>query len=302
MNNFAVAVALIAATAALCPAQIRVTGTRIVKAPGEASGRVVATLDAGEERFIARVGIKAWPALSGLGVLFTSPSEAGELLTLYDARTWVRQPVADGPLHIEEVTEARTSDGQYVYALLGIDLKTKMPSTLIARAGDGVYRVLELAVPETVQGDVLVVRRYTEDAIRSAQGVLARAVPAGSDRVPLVAAAVTEFIGIWAGNAAAADAPSRKVALLLESDGSAVLRHEYPGKGVVEQEGRWRVRDKQELSLVFNAGKDGRAPNPLTFTVSESSLAPKDWDRQVWGSAGPPRLSRVSEADQPGPK
>jgi hypothetical protein len=259
----------------------------------------MATIQGGEERYIAPVGIKAWPALSGLGVLFTSPSEAGELLTLYDARTWVRQPVADGPLHIEEVTEAKTSDGGYVYALLGIHPKTKLPSTLIARAGEGVFRVVDLAVPETVQGDVLVIRHYTEDAIRSAQGILARAVPAGSDRVPLLAAAATDFIGIYAGNMAAADAPGRKVALLLESDGSAVLRHEYAGKGVVEQEGRWRVRDKQQLQLVFNAGSDGIAPNPMTFTIGDSVLIPLEWDRQVWGAQGPPKLSRLSQMEQP---
>jgi hypothetical protein len=101
------------------------------------------------------------------------------------------------------------------------------------------------------------------------------------------------FAGIYFGELPAASGSGKHFRLSLKLDGSATWREAHGDKGVVVSDGRWTAI-KDRVTLTFSPTAGSKALAPITWTLARTKLTPVEWDRDAWGSAGPPRLTKLT--------
>jgi hypothetical protein len=92
--------------------------------------------------------------------------------------------------------------------------------------------------------------------------------------------------GVYIGELPAAGGPGRVFQLSLKLDGTATLRESCAGKGEITTAGKWSAADGK-LTLTLSGA-------PITWKVGPGKLTPSEWDHQAWGSAGPPKLKKLT--------
>lgn len=96
--------------------------------------------------------------------------------------------------------------------------------------------------------------------------------------------------GSYQGVLPAASGGERYVRITLKEDGSAALSTTFSGAGPAGAlaVGRWKREDGTiEVEL-----EEPRAER-MVFRRAGNDLLPREWDRTVWGDAGPGVLTRV---------
>ena len=99
--------------------------------------------------------------------------------------------------------------------------------------------------------------------------------------------------GVYVGSLPSAGGPGRSFQLSLKLDGSAVWKEAYTDRGGIRSDGSWKVANDR-VTLTFSASRDGKAQEPITWTISRNELAPAAWDHKEWGQAGPPHLRKLT--------
>lgn len=89
---------------------------------------------------------------------------------------------------------------------------------------------------------------------------------------------------------AASGGGERYVRITLKEDGSAALSTTFSGAGPEGKLalGRWK-RDNGTIAVELEAPRAER----MVFRRAGNDLLPREWDRTIWGDAGPGVLTRV---------
>jgi hypothetical protein len=90
---------------------------------------------------------------------------------------------------------------------------------------------------------------------------------------------------MYLGGLPAAGGPERRIKVIFRADSSALLSTEFPGRGVVNERGRWGLEGAYlRLQLIDDGGQPKQ--DPFIWAIRDSALAPVAWDRDFYGSAG----------------
>ena len=96
--------------------------------------------------------------------------------------------------------------------------------------------------------------------------------------------------GSYQGVSPAASGGERYVRVTLNEDGSAALSTTFSGAGPAGALalGKWK-RDGGTIDIQLEAPR----PEHMVFRRAGNDLLPREWDRTIWGDAGPGVLTRV---------
>ena len=96
---------------------------------------------------------------------------------------------------------------------------------------------------------------------------------------------------MYVGAFPTASGPRRDIKVIFRSDSSALLSTKYPGRGVVNERGRWGIQGAYlRLQLLDDAGMPAKVP--FIWAIRDSALAPVAWDEGAYGSVGLPLSMR----------
>ncbi len=96
---------------------------------------------------------------------------------------------------------------------------------------------------------------------------------------------------MYIGALPAGSGPRRDIKVIFRSDSSALLSTNYPGRGVVNERGRWGIQGAYlRLQLLDDAGMPAKVP--FIWAIRDSALAPVAWDEASYGSVGLPLSMR----------
>ncbi|HSQ60690.1 MAG TPA: hypothetical protein VLT84_09710 [Acidobacteriota bacterium] len=92
---------------------------------------------------------------------------------------------------------------------------------------------------------------------------------------------------LYIGRIRAATGPQREVKVIFRADSSALFSTAFPGRGVVNERGRWGLQGVYlRMQLLDETGQP--AKDPFVWAILDSSLTPVAWDRVHYGSLGVP--------------
>ncbi|MCX7893241.1 MAG: hypothetical protein N2544_12850 [Burkholderiales bacterium] len=96
------------------------------------------------------------------------------------------------------------------------------------------------------------------------------------------------FAGVWVATLpAASGGGERTLTLSLNLDSSATLATRFSGReGETADRGSWSAVGLR-VTVSLATADDRRAPQRLVFELRGQELVPVDWNRALWGEAGP---------------
>jgi hypothetical protein len=90
---------------------------------------------------------------------------------------------------------------------------------------------------------------------------------------------------MYVGALPAAGGPRREIKVIFRADSSALFSTAYPGRGVVNERGRWSIQGAYlRLQLLDDAGAPAKVP--FIWAIRDSALAAVAWDEAFYGSSG----------------
>ena len=106
------------------------------------------------------------------------------------------------------------------------------------------------------------------------------AVPAHADKLK----------GIYAGSGGFSQDVSRTLFIEFGADGTAILQQQWVNKDPQTWHAHWK-QDKSKITLIYDAQKDAKLPDPLVFDFKHGNLTATSWDAPTLGILGPPKLT-----------
>ena len=101
------------------------------------------------------------------------------------------------------------------------------------------------------------------------------------------------FAGVYSATLPAASGGARAMTLTLNLDRTATLATRFTGReGDVIDRGTWSAVGYR-LTVNLATTDDRRAPQRLTFDLRDDTLVPVEWNRSLWGEAGPGTYRRT---------
>jgi hypothetical protein len=92
---------------------------------------------------------------------------------------------------------------------------------------------------------------------------------------------------MYVGTLPASGGRPRPVKVIFRADSSALFSTQYPGRGVVNERGRWSLQGAYlRLQMLDESGLPTRVP--FIWALRDSALAPVAWDEAHYGSVGVP--------------